>query len=57
MLNAKLATLALSLESGALATLFSDMPNQQVLLLFLFAHAGASVCLALFAWALMPAQY
>ncbi len=57
MLNAKLATLALSLESGALATLFSDMPNQQVLLLFLLAHAGASVCLALFAWALMPVQY
>lgn len=57
MLNAKLAALALTLESSALATLFADEPNQQILLLFLFIHAGASACLALFAWALMPAAY
>lgn len=57
MLNVKLAALALSLESSALATLFADAPNQQILLLFLLIHAGASACLALFAWALMPARY
>jgi hypothetical protein len=57
MFNAKLATLALSLEASALATLFTDAPNQQILLWFLLAHAGASACLALFTWALMPKAY
>ena len=57
MFNAKLATFALSLEASALATLFTDAPNQQILLWFLLVHAGASACLALFAWALMPAPY
>ena len=40
MLNAKLAALALTLESSALATLFADQPNQQILLLFLLTFAG-----------------
>ena len=39
MFNAKLATFALSLEASALATLFTDAPNQQILLWFLLVHA------------------
>lgn len=57
MLNLKLASLAIALESGALASLLTDAPPPAVMAGFLLLHAGASACLALFAWALLPAHY
>lgn len=57
MLNLKLASLAVALESSALAALLLDAPAQQIVVGFMLVHAAASACLALFAWALLPAHY
>ena len=57
MLNVKLASLAVALESSAVAALLIDAPAAQIVLGFLLVHAAASACLALFAWSLMPQHY
>lgn len=57
MLNVKLASLAVALESSALAALLIDVPAPQIVLGFMLVHAAASACLALFAWALLPQRY
>jgi polysaccharide biosynthesis protein PelE len=53
----KLLLISLTLETSAVSALFAKLSSWQALALFLPAHAGASVSVALMAWLLLPRAY